>query len=302
MEVQTSGIVGELNRRKKSKTTAVLLAIFLGFWTWLYLYKKSSFKFWLNLGLTIITACAWGVVAWIWAIIDTARKPLKWYDSYYDSIGTDVTPLPEQVKTPAVVPLSKVLTEPISKSAPLPSPLLVSACQMKKLYGSTTEHGLLAIGSKGITYLPLAKSEANKILVPVDIALTLVYIIIVTITRYDIWFFMLPLWLIMWLCNYLFSLAMKKRALLQEEVAKSKGLDYVIPTDIGFVFDWNVVDEVSVKHRFNSVVVAIKLFNKNKFFFLLMGKDNIINIASKAEAAAAVRNAVNRDAPEKLKP
>ena len=67
---------------RKSKTTAVLLAVFLSYWTWLYTYKKSTWKFWLNLGLSIVTLGVWWIVAWIWAIIDTVRRPSKWYESY----------------------------------------------------------------------------------------------------------------------------------------------------------------------------------------------------------------------------
>ena len=66
----------------KSKTTAVLLAIFLGFWAWLYLYKRNSGKFWLNLILTIVSGFSWGLVAWIWAIIYAASKPESWYQNY----------------------------------------------------------------------------------------------------------------------------------------------------------------------------------------------------------------------------
>ena len=33
----------------KNKTTAVLLAVFLGAWGFLYLYKKDSLKFWISL-------------------------------------------------------------------------------------------------------------------------------------------------------------------------------------------------------------------------------------------------------------
>ena len=66
----------------KSKTTAVLLAVFLGFWTWLYTYRKDAWKFWLNLGLSVITLGLYGIVASIWAIVDAARRPSAWYDSY----------------------------------------------------------------------------------------------------------------------------------------------------------------------------------------------------------------------------
>jgi len=72
---------GSLDKPKvpKDKTVALLLAIFLSFWTWIYTYEKDSWKFWLNLSLTIVTIGFWGIVASIWAIIDVATKP----DSYY---------------------------------------------------------------------------------------------------------------------------------------------------------------------------------------------------------------------------
>ena len=85
----------------KSKTTAVLLAVFLSFWTWLYTFKRDSTKFWIGLGagiggfvlrivleasstvaLNIIGAlaffaCSLGV--WIWAIVDASTKPSEYY-------------------------------------------------------------------------------------------------------------------------------------------------------------------------------------------------------------------------------
>ena len=66
----------------KDKTIALLLAIFLSFWTWIYTYEKDSWKFWLNLALTIVTVGFWGVVAEIWAIIDVAVKPDSFYINY----------------------------------------------------------------------------------------------------------------------------------------------------------------------------------------------------------------------------
>jgi hypothetical protein len=111
-----------VNSHKKSKTASILLAIFLGFWTWLYTYKKDGWKFWtgllvsLALGIAFIVwlfvAVSDGmdngyfdfntessvvvflviygsviVVDWginIWAIIDTAIKKSEWYDRYPD--------------------------------------------------------------------------------------------------------------------------------------------------------------------------------------------------------------------------
>ena len=66
----------------KDKTVAILLAVFLGFWTWLYTYQINAWKFWLNLGLTIITLGIWGIVAWVWAIIDVATAPDDFYLNY----------------------------------------------------------------------------------------------------------------------------------------------------------------------------------------------------------------------------
>lgn len=66
----------------KDKTTAVLLAVFLGFWTWIYTYQKDAWKFWLNLVLSIITFGMWALVAWVWAVIDVAVKPTEYYQNF----------------------------------------------------------------------------------------------------------------------------------------------------------------------------------------------------------------------------
>jgi hypothetical protein len=66
----------------KSKTTAVLLAVFLGFWTWCYTYKRDAWKFWVNLILTVISLGVYGVIAWIWAIIDVCVKSDAFYRGF----------------------------------------------------------------------------------------------------------------------------------------------------------------------------------------------------------------------------
>ena len=38
----------------KNKVVAVVLAVFLGYWAWLYTYGKNSLKFWSTLGIFII--------------------------------------------------------------------------------------------------------------------------------------------------------------------------------------------------------------------------------------------------------
>ncbi len=83
-------------RLPKNKTTAVLLAIFLGYTTWMYTYERDTWKFWtafaiivVNVFLTFITFFFWLIVAipvgigiWLWGVIDTAAKPQQFYDLY----------------------------------------------------------------------------------------------------------------------------------------------------------------------------------------------------------------------------
>lgn len=65
-----------------NKLAAILLAVFLGFWAWLYTYERDTAKFWVNLGLTIVTLGIWGIVGWIWAIVDTSSRPDEFYQQY----------------------------------------------------------------------------------------------------------------------------------------------------------------------------------------------------------------------------
>ena len=81
---------------QKSKTAAVLLAVFLGFWTWCYTYKRDAWKFWVSLVLHISTylisqeGLAYGLagwylfclISWIWAVIDVAVKSEDFYSKY----------------------------------------------------------------------------------------------------------------------------------------------------------------------------------------------------------------------------
>jgi hypothetical protein len=83
-------------QRRKDKTTAVLLAVFLGFFTWLYTYDKDAWKFWVavavtlgDIFLTFVTLGIWAIVAgpvgigiWIWAMVDAAVRPQQFYDYY----------------------------------------------------------------------------------------------------------------------------------------------------------------------------------------------------------------------------
>jgi uncharacterized membrane protein YqaE (UPF0057 family) len=68
---------------KKSKATAIVLAFFLGGLTWLYTYKTDAWKFWINLILCFCTFGLWGIITWVWAMIDQITKPEGYYDNYH---------------------------------------------------------------------------------------------------------------------------------------------------------------------------------------------------------------------------
>jgi hypothetical protein len=83
----------------KSRTTAVLLAVFLSFWSFLYTYSISPWKFWLGLGLSVFTfiidvilvaangdspsppgsiaLILIGLGVWIWSIVDRSTTSLQ---------------------------------------------------------------------------------------------------------------------------------------------------------------------------------------------------------------------------------
>jgi|GEM_PF-2213899 len=82
-------LVRDLKGNARTKTTAVVLAVFFGLFSWLYTYEKNGNKFWINLGLCVITVGYWSPVAWLWAVIDNANKPNDFY-THYDSLATTV--------------------------------------------------------------------------------------------------------------------------------------------------------------------------------------------------------------------
>ena len=86
------GTPGLGGAKPKDKTVAVLLAVFLAFFTWCYTYKKDSRKFWLNLGLSVVSFGLWGPVAWIWAIVEAARRPREFYTTFNQ-------PVPDQASS-----------------------------------------------------------------------------------------------------------------------------------------------------------------------------------------------------------
>jgi len=87
------GVRMKSKESSKSKTIAVLLAFFLGMWTWVYTWKTDQYKF--------ATVCFLGVIAWIaavggsfemliflslgtwaWALISTLIRPDSFYQNY----------------------------------------------------------------------------------------------------------------------------------------------------------------------------------------------------------------------------
>jgi len=71
-------------KAKRERVISLLLAIFLGIWTWLYTYKYDKKKFWWGLILSVVLF--WTVVVpigfYIWAIVDAATKDEKIYKRY----------------------------------------------------------------------------------------------------------------------------------------------------------------------------------------------------------------------------
>lgn len=82
--------VGRPTAGAKSKTTAILLAVVFGSFTWLYTYRADGPKFWIGLALNILGLFTvlfvigyfiW-LAVWIWAIVDTVSKNDDWYADY----------------------------------------------------------------------------------------------------------------------------------------------------------------------------------------------------------------------------
>ena len=77
----------------KKKSVALVLAILLSFFTWLYTFKRDSKKFFIGLGAWILVIILGFVgvgiflgilmvAIWIWGIVDVTRKNDEWYRSY----------------------------------------------------------------------------------------------------------------------------------------------------------------------------------------------------------------------------
>ena len=73
------------SKSEKSKTVAIVLAVFFGCWSWLYTYRENAWKFWV--GLVISLTCWWmlfipNFAVWVWALVDNTIKNDDWYKEY----------------------------------------------------------------------------------------------------------------------------------------------------------------------------------------------------------------------------
>jgi len=86
----TSSVAAGITPGSKDKTVAILLAVFLGHWTWLYTYERDQQKFWITTGLWILGLVLLFVFVgilvllgiYIWAIVDVAQKPNSYYAKF----------------------------------------------------------------------------------------------------------------------------------------------------------------------------------------------------------------------------
>ena len=72
---------------KKKKWIALLLAIFLPIFTWVYTYKKDNWKFWVGMATLVIAFISEmggvvGVIVMFVAITDVLAKQKEWYENY----------------------------------------------------------------------------------------------------------------------------------------------------------------------------------------------------------------------------
>ena len=87
--------------RKREKMPALILAIFMGPWTWLYTYQVDHWKFWFSIVIVIgafITeglisnpisyaiAVLSGISVWVASIVIAVKRSDEWYKTYGDRI------------------------------------------------------------------------------------------------------------------------------------------------------------------------------------------------------------------------
>ena len=70
---------------KKSKSTAIVLAVIFSYFTYIYTYKYNSWKFWLCflLNLFLFWTIIVPIITWICVIIDMAMTPEELFTDYF---------------------------------------------------------------------------------------------------------------------------------------------------------------------------------------------------------------------------
>lgn len=73
----------------KSKTTAVVLAVFLGFWSWLYTFQVNKVKFFIGLGVGVVSS----IIQISTAIVNADSN--EWYQACINDVIYGSTSLEE---------------------------------------------------------------------------------------------------------------------------------------------------------------------------------------------------------------
>ena len=68
----------------RNKTTAIILAVIFGYWSWIYTYKLDAWKFWISLVVCILFYGTFTIpiCIWVWTIIDASQKLPEVYLKY----------------------------------------------------------------------------------------------------------------------------------------------------------------------------------------------------------------------------
>jgi hypothetical protein len=79
----TAPVIAYSPPEPKNKNTAILLAVFLGGWAWLYTYRRDAAFFWINAAIGFFTAGLWWIsVAWVWSIVHVCIRPHEYYAQF----------------------------------------------------------------------------------------------------------------------------------------------------------------------------------------------------------------------------
>ena len=79
----------------KSKSTAIVLAVFFSFWSWLYTYRKNLIKFWFILALNLIFSILIPVTGYLFISITTEEHPefeeyLRGFETLFNSNSANI--------------------------------------------------------------------------------------------------------------------------------------------------------------------------------------------------------------------